>query len=1140
MVRKEIWTEPVLGLNRQRFIDRCRDAIVAGQEDSFIYLVSTGALWKDITGRILDGQRVRACRELRVFIFDGLVNHILKHAGEDRRFISDGTKYCLLEQLIGKLTTADVLRHIPAIALQPGTIESVSRVVGEIKRAGMPPELFREFVSVATPQARDLDMAAIYEAYQQLLDERGLMDADEAAARALTVLRTRSDLPPWMSKTTTLFIDGFYDFTPIQKQLLRYLIERMPEVIINLTYDPRNSDVFQEPLKETLLFLDRLSQPIPTRHFEQTRPCAPALLPLRTGLFNPGVSPAPDRPPITILAAASLSHEVQEVAKEIKRLIVEQDHRPNEVAVVAREPSGYLEAAHQALSRIGVPSALHIQKPLTSIPSVRAALKVLDCRVAQEETEPYLALLKNDYLEHFSSLDRDAVENAVLAVGVQIPIRQWRQRVRDVRRIKAYQADRAANRPADRGEAPSEPARLQRGIAQLDGALAAMDGMRKALGQIPEQGTLPEMAQGWLAALRAFRLGERLHERLKTATEPDLRLLARDLRALKALRQTLEEVQRITEAGQTPRVDHQDADIEDQPSVATDNRQPTTDNRRSTSDQLTVDQFRTLITHILQRSSFRIERGDPGGVQLLEATRARGRAFRAVFIAGLIEGQFPASPERDWIYPHLEREKLADVGLFLRDLSPKRFEAKEEYFFYMAACQATERLYLSYPRANANGEANVISSFIEEVHQLYHDGRASLVPVQQLSPSTYDVRRIASAPEAAQAVLASLYQSTPDDALVLHLYNHAVDSGLLPPMIFTRLQIEAERQGSTFGLFDGRLMDQVIQQQLRQWFGPDRIYSSSQLNHYGQCPFLFFCQHVLRLERREEASLDLLAAERGRLMHTILHDFLQHHLGANLIPSRRQEYQEELRRIAEATFNRYKQTVLPMSSSLWELQTEEVLHTLMRFLDAEIKYQDQVSRQGVRPQWLDLSFGRTDQEHDHPELQNEPFVLTRTDDMIKLRGWIDRVDRSTDGKYIIYDYQSPSGTGVKEMRDGLDLRVPLLISAFAELFLKPGEEVIGGGDYSLKGFDRNSGLYREEFQSYTAISSRAASSMSSGDWHGMLEGAAAYAWQYVDGMRGGDFRVQPKDDSYCSRCTYQTVCRYEKQRIQIKLNPAEN
>jgi ATP-dependent helicase/DNAse subunit B len=74
----------------------------------------------------------------------------------------------------------------------------------------------------------------------------------------------------------------------------------------------------------------------------------------------------------------------------------------------------------------------------------------------------------------------------------------------------------------------------------------------------------------------------------------------------------------------------------------------------------------------------------------------RGLSFKAIFIAGLIEGGFPLRASRDWIYPHEERERLKKYGLTLEDISPATL-LKEEHYFYQSACRASERLYLTRP-----------------------------------------------------------------------------------------------------------------------------------------------------------------------------------------------------------------------------------------------------------------------------------------------------------------------------------------------------------------------------------------------------------------------------------------------------------
>ena len=45
---------------------------------------------------------------------------------------------------------------------------------------------------------------------------------------------------PWLEQVELLVLDGFFDFTPVQSEMLRYLIPRIPNVTVNLNGDQRN------------------------------------------------------------------------------------------------------------------------------------------------------------------------------------------------------------------------------------------------------------------------------------------------------------------------------------------------------------------------------------------------------------------------------------------------------------------------------------------------------------------------------------------------------------------------------------------------------------------------------------------------------------------------------------------------------------------------------------------------------------------------------------------------------------------------------------------------------------------------------------------------------------------------------------
>src|SRR5207253_5603733 len=131
---------------------------------------------------------------------------------------------------------------------------------------------------------------------------------------------------------------------------------------------------------------------------------------------------------------------------------------------------------------------------------------------------------------------------------------------------------------------------------------------------------------------------------------------------------------------------------------------------------ITLSSFIDEVERCLNSQTLSIGAPNRDGLRVLEATDVRGLSFRAVFIAGMIEGGFPLRTSRDWLYPHEERVRLQKHGIFLEDISTDTL-LKEEHYFYQAACRATDRLYLTRPLALSDGSETVASYYIEELRR---------------------------------------------------------------------------------------------------------------------------------------------------------------------------------------------------------------------------------------------------------------------------------------------------------------------------------------------------------------------------------------------------------------------------------------
>ena len=304
---------PLLGNNRAHLIERCADLVADNQSHKFLYLAASQPLLEVVTDGILDGTRNRGVwGELPVYLFRGFVRRVLTTAINEQgnglvpRLPIDREelplKRSLIAQILARLKTTGRLKAIAPLAGREGCVNTISTLIGEIQRAAKTPEEVTAIIASRTEDFTqrfdssgsqidfDNEVALIYSTYCELLQRHNMTENDADQLRALTVLRG-SEIDgskvhlPWLANVELLLLDGFFDFTPIQGEILRELIPRVPETLVNLNYDPRNPEIFA-PFRETVEHLSAIA-PFEIRETTDVRETTGALSKLRERLFNP-------------------------------------------------------------------------------------------------------------------------------------------------------------------------------------------------------------------------------------------------------------------------------------------------------------------------------------------------------------------------------------------------------------------------------------------------------------------------------------------------------------------------------------------------------------------------------------------------------------------------------------------------------------------------------------------------------------------------------------------------------------------------------------------------------------------------------------------------------------------------------------
>lgn len=816
MVSKEIWLGPLLGNNRARLIERCSQFVLEGKSEHFLYLAASQPLLEIVTQGVLDGARNKGVwGELPVYLFRGLVRRLLSTAVDETghtltpRVPIDQEelplKRSLVSQILARLMATGQLKAIGPLANREGCVNTIATLLGEIERSAKSATEVAEIIAARTrdlaPETEetsggrsgrglhtqndfDQEVALIYSTYSDLLNRHQLTEADADQLRALLALKGELDgvtvTLPWLARVQLLVLDGFFDFTPVQGEILQQLIPGVPEVLVNLNHDERNPEIFL-PFQETIAHLSSIAPFEVKRNAGEITLAAGALSTLRENLFNPTLSdklhvdhttenetaPETKQSEIRYFECGDRDTEIREVARETKRLVLREGYSLADMALVVRQRAAYADTIARVMREESLPCNLELRIDANDIPANRAVLKlfaILD-QLSAEALAPRVShvadLIKSEYFRlndndlkalsirfdaEYGSLLREDIEKAAAKDAAEREL-QLKKR----HRIGFWDADALENAFAYVGSelrVSDWLTRAARLIKELPGAEATrqllnIDAIEQA--RDPDEADQIENAETAKVESaeveRKRRPSRDIHPAALGWTSLILQTFAAKLQTVEregspaGLRAALMKLlESFSFREQVTRPIRNVADNEDLPQAML-NFNSLEALRRAFAAAIKSIEFAasvigpptgpvstSLSTFIeearraLSSESQVYCTADRAGLRVLEATDVRGLRFRVVFIAGLVEGGFPLRASRDWIYPHEERERLKRYGLTLEDISPATL-LKEEHYFYQAACRATERLYLSRPLVLEDDSETVASYYIDELRR---------------------------------------------------------------------------------------------------------------------------------------------------------------------------------------------------------------------------------------------------------------------------------------------------------------------------------------------------------------------------------------------------------------------------------------
>ncbi len=158
-----------------------------------------GGLWISPTHRsaaeirqAIVRDELRACFRPAVMTFAQFAEQLLAASDRVVQPISDLAKRQILRRLIRAEAAAGRLQHFHSIAETAGLADLVAEFISELKRQEVWPDEFELACQERGQQRKDRELAALYHAYQQHLNQNGLYDAEGRFWTARELLRGAS------------------------------------------------------------------------------------------------------------------------------------------------------------------------------------------------------------------------------------------------------------------------------------------------------------------------------------------------------------------------------------------------------------------------------------------------------------------------------------------------------------------------------------------------------------------------------------------------------------------------------------------------------------------------------------------------------------------------------------------------------------------------------------------------------------------------------------------------------------------------------------------------------------------------------------------------------------------------------------
>ena len=650
------------------------DALLAHSPDRSLLIVPTQHHAQLRTEVLLRTSGRAAIFDPPVVTFDGLVRRVLRGTPLEHASIEPLRQHLLLRHVVERVAANGSLDAIGTAARTEGFLDHLQSVISQLKQAAIEPDDFLQRLRNAKRKnAMDGVVAAVYAAYQDELRRSNAVDLQGMYWLARNICEDAC--PAALQPVEHLLLDEFDDFTPSEFRVIHEAARHVGELTFGLNVDlgPAQADLYAIPRAT----LDRIRQVFGETQVDPLE--EPAAL-RATDFIGSSllVRDAIERPEslamnLEFIECHTVDHEIETVARHIKRQIRERDVSPGDIALVLRRPSDLAETIADVFAEFGIPVSVVAEIPLARTPLGGFVLHLLDAIQTWRESE-VTDVLVSPWFTGPASPHANTFHTLARAARPRASRNGW---------------ERSAEFLAERIAAPTgeETVQLLKHVPHAAAACAAFQTMVgrliKSADLLSTPATVAEFALALDRILQELPINATIH----AMTDPRVR--AREAAARDAFSKSLAQ---LYDSGTAYGY-----------------------------GELALAEFARVLRRALTLLGVRAESAIAPAVACLDMASARYLSYEHVYLIGMTDDAVPARPPVSALYAEDERAELRALGVPLDDAL--KHNRREVLMFQRMFSIARGSLTIAWHRIMRGGQATQRSLFVEEVADRLPDVR---------------------------------------------------------------------------------------------------------------------------------------------------------------------------------------------------------------------------------------------------------------------------------------------------------------------------------------------------------------------------------------------------------------------------------